>query len=217
MLSLNISEEKQFIYDMMRDVSKERRQLTDIYYGLKQRLDDLHKLELRGLEDLSIKGYVDLHRDSSRKQSVENIKRESENIINKINKESEQLEENDDNQSKIPQYEISEQRFRDSKSTSSKPVRKAEIKVKEQVKDNNRGYNMERSRKIRKLIPQIIKDEGIPLDARRVWDKLLERDDIDVEDIGIKNFRSNHFFRVTRDNENLVRVSKGFYQYKFNS
>jgi hypothetical protein len=212
---MNISEEKQFIYDMMRDVSKERRQLTDIYFGLKQRLDDLNKLEMRGLEDLSIKGYADLFNDHNRRTSVDNIRRETEHLVNNINREAEVFSNPQPSQS-IPQHEISEQRYRDSStSITTKPSKPKNVKRSGKTKVNQHNpQNKIRMKKIRKLVPEILKEEGIPMDARSVWEKLQTKD-IDLGDLDINTFRGNNFYRVTRENENIEKVSTGFYQYKF--
>lgn len=59
---MDISGEKQFIYEIMRDITAERRRLTDTYYKLQARLHTLYTYEERGLTDLNLSGYVDLHR-----------------------------------------------------------------------------------------------------------------------------------------------------------
>ena len=42
---MNIAQEKQYVYDMMREITIERRQLTDIYFQLKKRLEELDELD----------------------------------------------------------------------------------------------------------------------------------------------------------------------------
>jgi small-conductance mechanosensitive channel len=201
---MNISEEKQFIYDMMRDVSKERRQLTEIYFGLKERLDDLNKLELRGLEDLSVKGYVDLYNNHNRTKSIENVKRESENVINKINKESEKLTQ-EEPKSSIPQHEISEQKFKDNNSNNVRVGKTTTTKPKKKYR---------KSKEIMKDIVNVLKEQGIPMDSKSVYEKLAEKDP-SIEEIPLSVFRSNQFYRATSGSEKIERVDKGFYQYKF--
>lgn len=88
---MNISEEKRYLYDMMKEVTEERRKLTEMYYGLKERLDFLHEQEQKGLEDLSLKGYVDLANETKKQIAVTNIQRETENLVKKI--ESNNIEE----------------------------------------------------------------------------------------------------------------------------
>jgi len=83
---LNISEEKKYIYDMMRTVVDERRTLTDIYFSLKERLNDLDELERKGLSDLSIKGYVDLQNERNQTLMLENTQRELAHLKQKLEK-----------------------------------------------------------------------------------------------------------------------------------
>lgn len=84
---MDINQEKKYIYSIMKEVTEERRSLTEIYYRLKERLDKLHELEQRGLTNLDLKGYVDLHNELSKKNIVDNIKRESNKIVKDIEKE----------------------------------------------------------------------------------------------------------------------------------
>jgi hypothetical protein len=201
---MNISEEKQFIYDMMRDVSKERRQLTDIYFGLKKRLDDLNTLEMRGLEDLSIKGYVDLYNDHNRRSATENIMRESQHMVNRINREADELEKQSQPKPTIPQHEISEQRFRDNQEVKKQP-RKATATTTGKKKNRN-------AKEIIATITNVFKEEGIPLNSRKVFDILNKQSPEVIEGIPIDRFRSNYFYRATTQNDDIERVSEGFYQ-----
>lgn len=75
---MKIAEEKVFIYKMMGDITEERRKLTDQYFSLKERLDTLHKLEEKGLGELSTKGFIDLFNDRETQQTIQNMNREVE-------------------------------------------------------------------------------------------------------------------------------------------
>lgn len=83
-MSMNINEEKAMIYSMMNNLTAERRKITDMYGDLKKRLDELILLETRGLEDLSIQGYVDIRNNKMKSLSVENVEREMNKIIKNI-------------------------------------------------------------------------------------------------------------------------------------
>lgn len=75
---MKIADEKVFIYKMMGDITEERRKLTDQYFSLKERLDTLHKLEEKGLGELSTKGFIDLFNDRETQQTIQNMNREVE-------------------------------------------------------------------------------------------------------------------------------------------
>lgn len=109
---MNISEEKKYIYDMMRTVVDERRTLTDIYFSLKERLNDLDELERKGLSDLSIKGYVDLQNERNQQLMLENTQRELAHLKQKLENEAAKPKE-EAPASPIPAFAIAEQKFRD--------------------------------------------------------------------------------------------------------
>lgn len=81
---MDISKEKEHIYSLMRNIVEERRILSDMYYGLKERLNKLNELELKGIGELDLKGYVDLHNRFNKEVAVTNIKRETEQIVKRI-------------------------------------------------------------------------------------------------------------------------------------
>lgn len=83
-MKLNINEEKAFVYSMMKEITEERRRLTDIYYDMKKRLDDLDRLEIKGVEELSLQGMIELHDARKTALAVANIQRESLRAIEKV-------------------------------------------------------------------------------------------------------------------------------------
>src|SRR6185312_8332177 len=104
---MNIQDEKEYLYNMMKEITQERRKLTDIYFGLKERLDFLHIQEQKGLNELSLKGYADLHNQTQKEIAVTNIKRETEYLVGKI-ESSNIIEEKE--KSIIPHKEIEEEK-----------------------------------------------------------------------------------------------------------
>lgn len=78
---MNIAEEKVFLYGMMKDITEERRRLTDQYFSLKERLDALIKLEEKGLGELSTKGFIDLFNDRETQLTITNLNREVEHAV----------------------------------------------------------------------------------------------------------------------------------------
>jgi hypothetical protein len=78
---MNIGEEKTFIYGMMKDITEERRKLSDQYFSLKLRLDDLIKLEEKGIEKLSTTGFIDLFNDRETHIQITNVNREVKHAV----------------------------------------------------------------------------------------------------------------------------------------
>lgn len=103
---MNISEEKTHIYGLMKDITEERKRLTDMYYSLKERLDELNSLETRGLDELDVKGYVDLYNENQIVKKSENVRRELEQLT-KAKKEPSKAKKEHDQKNKpssVPNY-----------------------------------------------------------------------------------------------------------------
>jgi hypothetical protein len=131
---MNIDEEKIYIYKMLRDITKERRQLVEMYFDLKKRLDFLNLMEERGVEELNITGYVNLYNQTQKEIAVTNIKRETEHIIEKIENNIEEIET-----PIIPKEEI--QRV---------------------IEHENKGKRLSKE-KVQSTVISILKDAGAPL------------------------------------------------------
>lgn len=184
---MNISDEKRHVYSMMKTITEERRELTRIYYDLKLRLDELDKLELRGLEDLSVKGYVDLHNANELKAVTTNIRREAEHVIKRIEKE-----------------------------IIADPVEKiiipkAEIELEKEKEDKQRvvGAGLS-SEKATGIIAHILKEHGAPMTVKDLFDEFSRRVGMLVTR---NNFRNNILPRAAKRNRSIDNISRGFYQY----
>lgn len=84
--SLDIRKEKEYIYRLMNDITDERRKLTDMYFSLRERLNELNKLEERGLTRLSVEGCVELHNNMYHQES-NSLPTEKEERVLKSTKE----------------------------------------------------------------------------------------------------------------------------------
>lgn len=185
---MNTSEEKKFIYTMMQTITEERRELTKIYYELKSRLDKIDALERRGLEDLSIKGYVDLHNSNNVKAISDNLNREVNHIVKKLE------------QSPKPKEKISQKIIHEAKDaeTSSR---------------TQRGLPLERAAGI---IAEVLREHGIPMSVKDLYDEVSKRIEQDGGYVKRANFRNNILPRARNLNKNIENVSRGFYQYRNN-
>lgn len=188
---MNINREKEYIYKLMKELITERRQITATYFDLKERLDELTKLEQRGLTDLNIKGYTDLHNDLSKDRAINNIKRESEHQINKISKEAEQA------------------------NISSKQSNLNEEVDKHKINSPPKSNRISLDRII-SVITQILKESGTPLSTNQLRDAVNSKLEGEYY-IGKSNFGSNIMYRINqRTDTNIEKVHRGYYQYRLN-
>lgn len=204
---MNISDEKKYIYDMMRTVVEERRILTDIYFSLKERLNDLDELERKGLSDLSIKGYVDLQNERNQTQMLENTQRELAHLKQKL--------ETEKNVSKpeissISSFTISEQQYRDNnriiKNTKKKSQETKQTKTRRPKGTTKRVHEM--------IFKELKERKDRAFNASDMYDILLADQFFRDLNFDMADFRSNMFFRVISRNPDVIkRVSTGTYQY----
>lgn len=188
---MNITEEKAFIYEMMKDITKERRLLFDAYFDLKKRIDFLNSLEEKGIEELSIEGYLDLHRKSQKETIINNIKRETDHQIQKIEKEYiiEESRKNEENQEKsiIPTPIISEAVHQERK---------------------KRG-NLSKE-KVATTTISVLKDAGVPLKLS----ELINRVGVILDAKISKSSFQNTTLPELMEKDKLDRPMRGFYQYR---
>jgi hypothetical protein len=182
---MNINQEKEHLYSMMKDITDERRRLTDIYWDLKKRLDFLNSLEERGIEELSLDGYIDLHNKINKEMAVENIKRESSYIIEEI---------------KNPKKE------------KNKVEKEVEIQKDNIAKKRKGRGNYINRDKVISTLSSILKEEGKPIKVKELYSKVNAVMDIDIK---YSNFQNNIIPQAVEKNSKIERVTKGYYQYRF--
>lgn len=181
---MNIGEEKKYVYSMMSSVTEERRRLTDIYYGLKDRLDELNKLESRGLDSLDVKGYVDLHNENNKAIMVENIKRETKKVIDEISSEK-----------------------KEEKEETLKDKVKKEVVMDSLRRPRENQISIER---VISVITTILREYGLPMSTSNLYERVNEKFDGAIKE---KNFRNNMLYRIGKMDNNIERVGRGFYQF----
>lgn len=185
---MNITNEKEHIYQLMKELISERRSITHMYYELKERLNELTKLEQRGLTDLNIKGYTDLYNNYNKETATNNIQREASHQINKINKETEQV----NNPKPQPKYE------------------------KEITKQNNNKSKKKRTslERIISIITEILRESSTPISTNQLWESVNNRLG-DSYHISKSNFGNNIMYRINqRTDTRIEKAHRGYYQYK---
>ena len=208
---MNIREEKKYIYDMMRTVVDERRTLTDIYFSLKERLNDLDELERKGLSDLSIKGYVDLQNERNQTLMLENTQRELAHLKQKLENEQAKPVE-DAPPSPIPAFAIAEQKFRDNnKVVKNTKKRNQDTKSAPKKKKRPKGSTT----RVHQMIFNELKErKDSSFNASEMYDILLRDQFFRDLEFDMADFRSNMFFRVVTKNTDVIqRVGTGRYRY----
>lgn len=186
---MNTAEEKVYLYEMMKNITEERRELTKIYYELKSRLDHLIMLETRGLENTAIKGVVDLHNQRDLNRMKTNIEREAVHAIRKIEEEIENktvsLEEN-----MVTEEKIEEEKEKDAKKNK-----------------RGRGLSVDKAAGV---IAHVLKEQGTPIKTKDLFE--LVNAQLEVP-IAKKNFSNNVLPRSAKINKRINNVSRGFWQY----
>lgn len=223
---MNIREEKRYIYAMMESVTAERRKLGDEYHELRKRLDKLDELEMKGLGDLSVEGYLDLFKKREMQLAASNIKRELEFL-----QKTREREENPP-RPLAEQQERSSTERRESDSILAKQMAESLDKIEqpESVEEPERIpkklIDEEREKDKKKVVSSskqvdqtramnairnVLKESGIPMnivDIHKGVEEVLGRT------LELKNFRTNIMFRANKLDDKIERAGRGFYQYK---
>lgn len=209
---MNITEEKRYVYDMMRSIMEERRTLTDIYYSLKKRLDSLEEMEIKGLDELSLKGQIDLYNERQQELSLNNVKRELNHISHKIEtqKNSDEKDLPSPKNDSLHSFAIAERKFYDNQ-RKPKPVAQRKPR-----KSSEKGRNKsEKITYIHNLIMNEMKqrsDEAFT--AKQMYEILLAYQQFRDYNVELNEFRSNIFYRIVKNNsDTIVKVDKGLFQY----
>lgn len=191
MSQLNISDEKKYLYELMKEITTERRKLTDMYSGLKERLDEISKLEKLGLDEIPIQTIIDFNNSKNAKRRIANIERHTGHTIKKIENEAE-LKANPAEREIIPKVEIEIEKEKVSKQS---PTRKS------------KGMPLDKAAGV---IAHILKEKGIPLKAKDLHALVNEQVDAPIE---LGNFTKNTLPRSSKLNPRINNVSRGYWQY----
>lgn len=220
---MNLQEEKLYIYKIMQQIIKERRilteqslviaeerkKLTEMYFSLKQRFESLEELEMRGLENLSVKSFVDMKNDQDKTLALENLQREMDQLKKKIENTNTSHEEAAAT-SMIQPFEIAEAKFLDNankvKTTKKEPDQVIIRRSKKRSREDNKF--------LKDMIIQEFKDNEGPFNSRMMYEKMLASQRFRDMDIPLKEFSSNVFYRITTENSDIIKkVSPGHFQY----
>ena len=201
---MDIRKEKEYMYNMMRDVSAERRRLTDIYYELLKRINELSKLEEVGVTDLSIEGYLDLGNKINAKLIKANQEREALTIFSDSRKEVEQQTEEETRENITPKTVVPSVELDSLKQFDNKFKPKVtEKKVKKHIS----------TKKAHSYIKDVLIEKGTPMETKDLYARIIEKYSIDEEDFKYRNLVQNVLPRVSSLDSKLQKVGRSTFQY----
>src|SRR5690606_16325422 len=184
------------------------------------------EIEMRGLDEVSVDGYFNLHEQRNRKTSASNIKRELEFLERKAQQESSQ-EQEIKKETPIYQPSILEVKKELEKSIEviEKPVEakqkipkpvieEAKAKEKENKKVNKTKTKSKRSsldfNKVGAVIRIMLKEHGKPMEMAQLQKEVEAMMEVSITD---NNFRQNLMYRAHKEYKDIVRVGRGLYEF----
>ena len=233
---MNVSEEKNYLYGMMKDITDERRRLSEMYMSLKTRLDQLNTLEEKGVTELSTKGFFDYFNNSDTTIQITNVQREAQATINrelekekdipmprryadidlatKVSEETIQkiADENPAQQVAATTMEsiIPQEKIEEMK---DKDFKNSKTKPRKQVKKRGtRVITGLSTKEANEMVEEILKERIEPVSNKELYDLVVQKSG--HKDITLKNFTGNVLTRIFKMNEHVVRSGTGFSQYK---
>lgn len=184
---MNIQEEKRYIYEMMREITTERRVLSEMYMELKSRLSELDKLQERGFEELDVEGLLELSKNKSSDMMIDNLKREMSRI-----------EEVKGRPVTIPKEQ----------------PKQVEVTDIQESKDVEQRINKSDSRidniKVMDFIASYIRRTKKKMNSSDMRELIKKELEIDVP----KTTMNNIVFRMTQRHKDIKRVKFGVYGYR---
>lgn len=209
---LLISEEKKYLYKMMRDIVAERRKLTDTYYDLKKRLDVLTEMEEKGLESLSVQGYADSHNIEKENERIrKNVERESLKIVESLYRNHLSKIQSDSN-------DTAKQEQRDfvSDELKKQPEKADNTKFKKEIEKEKATKPFKKTRysleKMESLLVDILKSADSPMKTSELYDAMYDR--LNGRFYTKSAFQKNILYRIKKNNDKIVNPTFGYYEYK---
>jgi len=199
---MNINKEKEYIYNIISELTLERRKLTEERMLLtqeigdwKNRLNELNNLEEKGMDNLDIMSFVELKQQAEKNRELLNVKRETENIITNINEKIEVAPIIEQKEEENVLFTVAEQEKQKDREARNR-VGKTRVKVDE---------------KFAQRAVMILKENGIPTRAKALHEQLEKEFEVELE---YRKF-ANNVMRLLDNNPKISKPMRGFYQYNF--
>lgn len=201
MVGLNIREEKRFLYESMRSLIEERRELTSEIHTIRKRIDELSKLEETVLKDIDLQTYIQMH------QEHEEAKKKA--LLEKVLPSPK-------NHSMAEAREMTPLAIKEEAAIIvSQAPRTPEKEYKKEINNIEEKNNKQRSRKDRTPVYNYIKSElskSVKPVSRRELKKMIERDlNIELKEHHMSDI-IKHLMKI---DENFKRAAtNGYYTYR---
>lgn len=216
---MNIVREKEILYTMLENITRERNDLLQLQFDIMRKLDRLDNLEKK--ETVQPQNAIQappIDFEVEVKNDVEETIEVPEYIEETIEEVTEEKTAHDV-MSEKPIHEIIEEHNRKLGIVEEEEVEKSIIPKVEIEREKDRiGYkrasslNLER---VNGLIINILKDNGRPLHIKDIFSELNERLESNSEKaIKMANLRNNILPRIVKNNNRVSRVTRGFYQFE---
>lgn len=202
---MNVVDEKQHVYNIIRQLTEERRLISEERLTITQqigdwklRLDELQGMEQAGIEELRATGYVELRNRADKLREISNVAAETKKLLDDINTQAEhistrgKIEEVPPVENKIPIKDQEEQKDRDTRAYAGK----------------NRGTDELLTYRV--LLTSILKAEGMPMKAEKLHERLQA---VAEQPITHRRFINSVLYYIVEHNPKIQNVSRGYYQY----
>lgn len=233
---MKISEEKEYIYSMMRDITAERRQLTEMYLNLSKRLEILNNYQEFGLDVLDSSGFSNeggisestVLETLSGNRTVENepvgvpalVVEPSKEHATPVVEDVVPIESNWSNEKTLKESMVALESLKESRkrapskktNDTKKPVRDiATLKAdRTRNKQNNRKSGLSTEMAVG-IIEGIMKETNEVMKPTDIHAKLVEQTKFEVSK---NNFTVNILPRVLKKTNKIEKVGFGEYRYK---
>jgi hypothetical protein len=194
---MNINNEKEMVYQIITELTAERRKLTEERFALtkeigewKERLNELNRLEEKGLDNLDTIGLYELRKKAHNNQEILNVTRETKSLVENMLKEQ-TIEEQPKEENKL--FTVAEQE------------KEKDRQVRRGVGKEQRGFA---ESQFHKAI-SILKEAGVPMKA----DKLKAELEKELgREINYKTF-ANGILAKLSNHPKVTKPMRAFYQY----
>lgn len=216
---MNIREEKRFLYEAMRSLIEERRELTSEIHTIRIRIDELSKLEETALKDIDLQNYIEMHQkheEERKKAIVEKILPSPRNHSIAEARDFTPIEE----EKPLTQNEMMENGIKEMLETGSNTVvlrqapRNPEKEYKKEIENIEENKNKRKAREDRtpvyNYIKMILSQEPLAMSRRNIHAKVEQGLNIKLE----YHHMTDIIKHLTKTDEKFKAAgTRGYYTY----
>jgi hypothetical protein len=211
---MNIAEEKEYLYQVMKLMLEERRLISDELLEIRKRINKLNDFQELGINDIPAIDYISLRQSVSEKK-YETVKTATKNVHDAFKKTMEFAtpkifrEKNEEEEKKDIIIEESQNKKEEKDIWKDISLEKEENSPPVLLKSNSTKKKKPSFERMNTVIVNLLKDCGTPLDTKTIR--------IHVEESLDYIFSGNAFsmlmWQVKKENDKINQPARGFYQY----